>query len=111
MTISFQDLKQQFTVMSSTNKNTVQTNNTQSVKTPKTKENRDSHKLLLALGGLAVLGSGALLVYNSLKKGKIASTNNYSLERIDKFIKRLPAELKMSWQNRIKNFLLINQNL
>lgn len=106
MTISFQDLKQQFTVMSSTNKNTVQTNNTQSVKTPKTKENRDSHKLLLALGGLAVLGSGALLVYNSLKKGKIASTNNYSLERIDKFIKRLPAELKMSWQNRIKKLPL-----
>ena len=106
MTISFQDLKQQFPIMTLTNKNPVQTNNNQSVKTPKAKENRDSHKLLLALGGLAVLGSGALLVYNSLKRGKIASTNNYSLERIDKFIKRLPEELKMSWQNRIKKLPL-----
>ena len=106
MTISFQDLKQQFPIMTLTNKNPVQTNNNQSVKTPKAKENRDSHKLLLALGGLAVLGSGALLVYNSLKRGKIASTNNYSLERIDKFIKRLPEELKISWQNRIKKLPL-----
>ena len=106
MTISFQDLKQQFPIMTLTNKNPVQTNNNQSVKTPKAKENRDSHKLLLALGGLAVLGSGALLVYNSLKRGKIAPANNYSLERIDKFIKRLPEELKMSWQNRIKKLPL-----
>ena len=106
MTISFQDLKQQFPIMTLTNKNPVQTNNNQSVKTPKAKENRDSHKLLLALGSLAVLGSGALLVYNSLKRGKIASTNNYSLERIDKFIKRLPEELKMSWQSRIKKLPL-----
>lgn len=106
MTISFQDLKQQFPIMTLTNKNPVQTNNNQSVKTPKAKENRDSHKLLLALGGLAVLGSGTLLVYNSLKRGKIAPANNYSLERIDKFIKRLPEELKMSWQNRIKKLPL-----
>ena len=106
MTISFQDLKQQFPIMTLTNKNPVQTNNNQSVKTPKAKENRDSHKLLLALGGLAVLGSGALLVYNSLKRGKIAPANNYSLERIDKFIKRLPEELKISWQNRIKKLPL-----
>lgn len=106
MTISFQDLKQQFPVITLTNKNTAQTNNTRSVKTPKAKENHDSHKLLLALGGLAVLGSGALLVYNSLKRGKIAPANNYSLERIDKFIKRLPEELKMSWQNRIKKLPL-----
>lgn len=106
MTISFQDLKQQFPIMTPTNKNTVQTNNNQSEKTPKPKENHDSHKLLLALGSLAVLGSGALLVYNSLKRGKITSTNNYSLERIDKFIKRLPEELKMSWQNRIKKLPL-----
>ena len=105
MTISFQDLKQQFPIMTPTNKNTVQTNNNQSVKTPK-EEYRDSHKLLLTLGGLAVLGSGALLVYNSLKRGKITSTNNYSLERIDKFIKRLPEELKMSWQSRIKKLPL-----
>ena len=106
MTISFQDLKQQFPVITLTNKNTAQTNNTQSVKTPKPKENHDSHKLLLALGALAVLGSGALLVYNSLKRGKITSTNNYSLERIDKFIKRLHEELKMSWQSRIKKLPL-----
>ena len=106
MTISFQDLKQQFPVITLTNKNTAQTNNTRSVKTPKAKENHDSHKLLLALGGLAVLGSGALLVYNSLKRGKITSTNNYSLERIDKFIKRLHEELKMSWQSRIKKLPL-----
>ena len=106
MTISFQDLKQQPIVTSSTKKNTVQTNTNRSVTTPKAEKNRDSHKLLLALGGLAVLGSGALLVYNSLKRGKIASTNNYSLERIDKFIKRLPEELKMSWQNRIKKLPL-----
>ena len=106
MTISFQDLKQQFPVITLTNKNTAQTNNTRSVKTPKAKENHDSHKLLLALGALAVLGSGALLVYNSLKRGKITSTNNYSLERIDKFIKRLHEELKMSWQSRIKKLPL-----
>ncbi len=106
MTISFQDLKQQPIVTSSTKKNTVQTNTNRSVTTPKAEKNRDSHKLLLALGGLAVLGSGALLVYNSLKRGKIASENNYSLERIDKFIKRLPEELKMSWQNRIKKLPL-----
>ena len=106
MTISFQDLKQQFPIITLTNKNTVQTNNNQSVKTPKPKENHDSHKLLLSLGGLAVLGSGALLVYNSLKRGKITSTNNYSLERIDKFIKRLPEELKMSWQSKIKKLPL-----
>ena len=105
MTISFQDLKQQFPIITLTNKNTVQTNNNQSVKTPK-EEYHDSHKLLLALGGLAVLGSGALLVYNSLKRGKITSTNNYSLERIDKFIKRLPEELKMSWQSKIKKLPL-----
>ena len=106
MTISFQDLKQQPIVTSSSKKNTVQTNTNRSVTTSKAEKNRDSHKLLLALGGLAVLGSGALLVYNSLKRGKIASTNNYSLERIDKFIKRLPEELKMSWQNRIKKLPL-----
>ena len=106
MTISFQDLKQQFPVITLTNKNTAQTNNTRSVKTPKAKENHDSHKLLLALGALAVLGSGALLVYNSLKRGKIAPANNYSLERIDKFIKRLHEELKMSWQSRIKKLPL-----
>ena len=106
MSISFQDLKQQPIVTSSTKKNTVQTNTNRSVTTPKAEKNRDSHKLLLALGGLAVLGSGALLVYNSLKRGKIASANNYSLERIDKFIKRLPKELKMSWQNRIKRLPL-----
>ena len=67
MPISFQDLKQQPIVTSSTKKNTVQTNTNRSVTTPKAEKNRDSHKLLLALGGLAVLGSGALLVYNSLK--------------------------------------------
>ena len=106
MSISFQDLKQQPIVTSSTKKNTVQTNTNRSVTTPKAEKNRDSHKLLLALGGLAVLGSGALLVYNSLKRGKIASENNYSLERIDKFIKRLPEELKMRWQNRIKKLPL-----
>ncbi len=106
MPISFQDLKQQPIVTSSTKKNTVQTNTNRSVTTPKAEKNRDSHKLLLALGGLAVLGSGALLVYNSLKRGKIAPANNYSLERIDKFIKRLPEELKMSWQNRIKKLPL-----
>ena len=106
MSISFQDLKQQPIITSSTKKNTVQTNTNRSVTTPKAEKNRDSHKLLLALGGLAVLGSGALLVYNSLKRGKIASENNYSLERIDKFIKRLPEELKMSWQNRIKRLPL-----
>lgn len=105
MTISFQDLKQQFPIMTPTNKNTVQTNNNQSVKTPK-EEYRDSHKLLLTLGGLAVLGSGALLVYNSVKRGNPTSSSNYSLERIDKFIKRLPEELKMSWQSRIKKLPL-----
>lgn len=106
MPISFQDLKQQPIVITSTNKNTAQTNNTRSVKTPKAKENHASHKLLLALGALAVLGSGALLVYNSVKRGNPTSSSKYSLERIDKFIKRLPKELKMSWQNRIKQLPL-----
>lgn len=104
--ISFQDLKQQPIVITSTNKNTAQTNNTRSVKTPKAKENHASHKLLLALGALAVLGSGALFVYNSVKRGNPTSSSKYSLERIDKFIKRLPKELKMSWQNRIKQLPL-----
>ena len=106
MTISFQDLKQQPIAITSANKNTSQTNNTRSVKTPNAKKNRDSHKLLLALGGLAVLGSGALLIYNSVKKRNSTSSSKYSLERIDKFIKRLPEELKMSWQNRIKKLPL-----
>ncbi len=44
MPISFQDLKQQPIVTSSTKKNTVQTNTNRSVTTPKAEKNRDSHK-------------------------------------------------------------------
>ena len=108
MTISFQELKQQNILSYKSLPNTPQSNSQVSTDKVNVDEYKLSQKLLLALGGLAVLGSGALLVYNSIKKGKMPPSNKYSLQRIEKFIKSLHRDTQTSLANHMQKRPLKN---
>lgn len=125
MTISFQELKQKPIVITPISKNTDQCNNIQSVKLSKTKEDNHSQKLLLALGGLAVLSFSAFYIYrnkkvniktteqiidyaknNLLKNSDISSyINNLDSQKNGIFAKNL-----LNYQNKPISFLHCIQN-